>query len=148
MRASNALFLLVLLCSMSACFSLFGDAHFEEIARAKSPDGLVDAVLVRGNAGATTPYTFSAFLVPSGSVFDQTSPSFKIERALFVADHQEGLELAWRAAKFLEIRYAKARVYRFTNFWQAREVQDFTYVVELRLIPTDDSSSLLERDQA
>jgi hypothetical protein len=139
MRAFNAVLLMVLLCSTSACFSLFGDPHFEEIARAKSPDGVVDAVLVRGNRGATTPYTFSAFLVPSGTAFDQKSPWFEAQRALFTTDHQEGLELSWRVAKFLEIRYAKGRIYRFTNFWQAREVQDFTYVVELRLVPTDEA---------
>ena len=148
MRAINALFLLALLCATSACFRSFGGVHLEEIARAKSPDGVVDAVLVRGNAGATTPYTFSAFVVPSGTALDRKSPWFETERAVFMADDQEGLQLSWRAAKSLEIRYAKARIFRFTNFWQAQEVQDFTYVVELRLVPTDDASSLVDRDKA
>jgi hypothetical protein len=79
--------------------------------------------------------------------FNQKSPQFEGQRALFTADHQEGLELSWRGPKLLEIRFTKARIYHFTNFWQDRAVQNFTYIVELRLVPADESS-LLDRDKA
>jgi hypothetical protein len=119
----------------------------EEIGRVKSPDGVVDAVLVRGNGGATTSFTYSVFLVPAGTSFNETAPVFEPDFAKFLADHQVGLELVWRRPKFLEIRFAKARIFRFSNFWHSREVQDYRYIVELRLVPSDEASSLVERDR-
>jgi hypothetical protein len=135
------------LCLGSGCFSLGGEWHYEEIGRVKAPDGVVDAVLVRGNGGATTSFSYSVFLVPSATIFDERAPLFEPERALFVADHQKGLELVWRKPRFLEIRFAKARIFRFSNFWHSREVQNYQYVVELRLVPLDDGSSLPEGDK-
>lgn len=131
----------------SACLNLGGVWEYEEIERVSSPDGVVDAVLVRGDGGATTSFSYSVFLVPAATSFDQTAPLFEHDRGLFVADHQEGLELVWRKPKFLEIRFAKARIFQFSNFWHSREVDDFRYTVEVRLVPTDEPSSLVERDK-
>lgn len=88
------------LCLASGCLNL-GGWHYEEIGRVKAPDGVVEAVLVRGNGGATTSYSFSVFLVPGATSFDE----------------------------------------------KAREVDDFHYIVELRLVPSDEASSLDERDR-
>jgi hypothetical protein len=132
----------------TACINIAGEWHYEEIQRAKSPDGIVDAVLVRGNAGATTGFVFSVFLVPTGARFDEKAPAFERDRALFRADHHDGLQLVWRKPKFLEIRFAKARIFHFINFWHSQEVQNYSYVVELRLVPLDEGSSLIEKDQS
>ncbi len=147
MRICRAIPIIVILLSLAGCIRIFGEPQHEEVARAKSPDGVVDAVLVRTNGGATTAFVFSVFVVPSGTVFDHKAALFQSERSLFAADHQEGLQLSWRAPKFLEVRFGKARIFRFTNFWHTQEVQNFTYIVELRLVPTDESS-LLDRDKA
>lgn len=61
--------------------------------------------------------------------------------------HETFRNRLWRKPKFLEIRFAKARISQFSNFWQAQEVQNYSYVVELRLVPLDDNSSLSERDK-
>ena len=146
MRAFSIVVSLAVLHVATGCFSMIGDPQLEEVRRSRSPDGVVEAVLVRGNTGATDPYSYSVFLVPSGTAFAPKSSRFDIDRALFTADYEAALEVSWRAPKFLEIRYAKARIHRFTNFWQSQEVQNYGYVVELRLVPLDESSSLVPRE--
>lgn len=130
----------------SGCLDL-GEPSYEEIGRVKSPDGMVDAVLVRSNGGATTSFGYSVFLVPAGTRFDERAQVFQPDYALFVADHQVDLELVWKEPKFLEIRHVKARIFQFSNFWHSREVQDFHYTVEVRLVPLKEASSLLDRDK-
>ena len=132
--------------SASGCLNL-GEWSYSEIRRVKAPDGVVDAVLVEGNGGATTSFSYSVFLVPSGTTFDPSQRVFEPDYAEFVADHQVGLELVWTRPKLLEIRFEKARIFEFSNFWHSREVQNFDYVVELRLVPLDSASSLIERDR-
>jgi len=139
--------LVLALCFASGCFNIAGEWEYEEIERIKSPDGIVDAVLVRGHGGATTGFNFSVFLVPRGIKFDKKASWFEREQALFRADHDEGLQLVWRKPKFLEIRFAKARIFQFRNVWHSQEVQDYSYVVELRLVPLAENSSLSEKDK-
>ena len=136
------------LCFASGCFNIAGEWRYEEIESVRSPDGVVDAVLVRGGGGAATGFNFSVFLVPGGTRFDAKASWFERERALFSAGHHEGLQLAWREAKFLEIRFAKARIFQSSNFWHSQEVQNYSYVVELRLVPSDENSSLSEKDKS
>jgi hypothetical protein len=135
------------LCFASGCFNIAGEWQYEEIERVKSADGVVDAVIVRGGGGATTGFNFSVFLVPGGTKFDEKASWFERDRALFSADYHEGLQLVWRKPKFLEIRFAKARIFQFSNFWHSKEVQNYSYVVELRLVPLDENSSLSEKDK-
>ena len=115
----------------------------EEVARIKSPDGKVDGVHVRGNCGATTPFSEHVFIVPTG---DKT-PELKGDYQLFLADHVSGLKLAWRESKVLEIHYEEARIFRFSNFWQSKNVDNFSYVVEVRLAPSKTDFSLSKRDR-
>jgi hypothetical protein len=147
-KLSSVATLVLTLCVAPGCFNIAGDWRYEEIERVKSPDGIADAVLVRGGGGATTGLNFSVFLVPSGTKFDEKASWFERERALFSADHHEGLQLAWRKPKFLEIRFAKARISQFSNFWHSQEVQNYSYAVELRLVPLDENSSLSEKDKS
>jgi hypothetical protein len=131
-----------------ACVNIAGEWHSEEIQRVKSPDGIVDAVLVRGSTGATTGFNVAVFLVPSGTRFDEKAPAFESDRSLFRADHYDRLQLIWQKPKFLEIRFAKARIFQFSNFWHSPDVQNYSYVVEVRLVPLDESSSLIEKDRS
>ncbi len=132
----------------SGCINIAGEWHYQEIERVKSPDGIVDVVLVRGSGGATTGFVFSVFIVPVGMPFDEKSELFNQEFALFSADHWENLKLVWREPKFLEIRYDKARIYKYRNYWCRQEVQDYKYVVEIKLVPANDKSSLNEKDKS
>jgi len=141
-----AVLLAVVMGCISGCINIAGDWHFEETERIKSPDGVVDAVLVEGNGGATTSFNYAVFIVPSGTKFEEKSEWFERQRSLFSADHQKDLQLAWSKPKVLEIRYEKARIFKFSNFWHTQEVQNFEYVVELKLMPSGESS-LAEQDK-
>jgi len=96
-----------------------------EPLRKTSEDGLVDFVVVERDCGATTSVAISVFIVPSGDRTGKAQPIFK-------ADHVEGLEVLWGSPKQLSIRYDKARIFSFTNFWLSRDVEEFEYVVSVR----------------
>lgn len=106
----------------------------EEVARSPSPDGMVDAVLIKGNVGATAATPSEIYIVPSGSE-PEGEPSIR-------GDYFENIKLVWKEPRFLEITYSKGRIFAFTNFWQSKHVQNFEYVVELRLKPERDTFSL------
>jgi hypothetical protein len=104
----------------------------EELARVTSPDSVVDAVLTRTNSHATAPYVYRVYVVARG----KPTPR-ELDWEVLRADHVEGVSLAWPRVRRLEIRYARARIFQFVNFWESREVQNFDYEVEIRLRPPD-----------
>ncbi|QOX77906.1 hypothetical protein FY034_02760 [Trichlorobacter lovleyi] len=103
----------------------------EELKRTTSPDSIVDAVLVQVNGGATTSFIYELYVVKKGANITEGS-------ALLRADHVDGLLISWRQPKLLDIKYAEARIHQFTNFWHSKDVNNFKYIVELRLIPQHD----------
>jgi hypothetical protein len=120
----------------TACGNIAGELHYEEIERVKSPDGVVDAIIVRGNGGATTSYNYSVFIVPSGVAFDEQSPIFDFSRRedLFGTNKRD-FQLVWREPRLLEIRYRSIPlISHYRNFWQSLDVQNNQYVVDVRLI--------------
>ena len=104
----------------------------EELARVPSPDSLVDAVLVRTNTHATVGYGYRVYIVARG-----TSTQRERVEEVFRADNVDGVSLAWPRVGVLEIRYARARIFHFTNFWEAGDVWNFTYQVDIRLRPME-----------
>jgi hypothetical protein len=124
-----------------SCFNIAGDWHYKEIQRVKSPKGLLEAILVEGNAGAASTLSYSVYLVQAGTLFNEKSKQFSKDAALFLADHQEELKVEWKNDGFLNISYRKARIYQFSNFWWS----ECCGYIELRLIPLDDNSSLIEK---
>jgi len=100
-------FLIVALVLISGCINIAGEWRGEELERAKSPDGIVDAVLVRGDGGATTSYSYLIYLVPSGAKLDKDPALFEPSRALFDTSNQKDLQMVWIKPKSLEIRHRK-----------------------------------------
>lgn len=96
-----------------------------EVLRKPSQDGLVAFVVVQRDCGATTSVATSVFVVRTGGGTDKARPIFK-------ADHVEGLEVSWESPRHLGIRYEKARIFNYTNFWLSRDVEHFEYVVAIR----------------
>jgi hypothetical protein len=96
-----------------------------ETNRFKSPDGKVDAVIIKKDCGATTSESYNVFVVASGK-------EAKGADLVFKADHVEGLYISWRQPKFLDINYNQARIFQFMNFWQSKDVDSLRYVVEVR----------------
>lgn len=104
-----------------------------EIQRHVSPDRLVDAVLVERLTDATVATPTVLFLVASGK-------EWKGEPSRLLGDSFEGLQVIWKRPNFLEIHYKKGRIFSFASFWNSRDVQNFKYEVELRLVPETDST--------
>jgi hypothetical protein len=106
-------------------------ADVEEVARVASPDSAVDAVLTRTNTHATADFVHRIYIVPRGERLNEGRG-----HELFRADHVDSLAVAWNAPRRLEVRYARARIFSFTNFWNSAAVRDYGYTVEIRLHPT------------
>lgn len=134
---------------LSVCFFLLcgcnspGETNMStiEIARVGSPDSIVDAVMTRRNPHGTVSYVFEIFIAARGSQPDSTGLVLR-------ADKLEDVRLVWRQPRFLEVHYKSGRIFQFINFWQSRYVQNFAYIVEIRLKPGSESftlSSLLSR---
>jgi hypothetical protein len=88
--------------------------------------------LVRTGGPATVGFSYRLFIVPKAA-----RPAKDDERLL--ADQVRNLTAAWKPSRTLELRYDEARIFSFSNFWHSKDVDDFKYVVELRLVPTGSS---------
>lgn len=104
----------------------------EEIGRWRSPDGRVDAVLTKGSGNATTAFVHRLFVVPAGHPTEDQEPRL-------LGDHLEGIAIIWRRARFLDVSFSEGRIFEYQNFWQSPEVDDWAYIVEIRLIPPPDT---------
>ena len=56
------------------------------------------------------------------------------------SDGASEMRVRWVANKMLSVEYRRARIFQFTNFWQSREVDNFNYIVEIRLNPIAEQS--------
>jgi hypothetical protein len=121
--------LLLLVAFLQGCNSPEG----REIERQVSPDKVLDAVLVERQTNATVSTPTELFLVPSGKDWNGQAPTLR-------GNEFEGLRVIWKRPHFLEIHYKKGRVFSFASFWNSRDVQNFKYEVELRLVPETDST--------
>ena len=104
----------------------------EQLKRLPSPDGVVDAVLVAKLVNATVATPYLVYIVPSGS------SSFR--RPVLVGDDFMDLKLIWKGPRFLVIRFSKGEIFEFTNLWRSASVQNFEYLVEIKLEPLSDRS--------
>lgn len=114
--------LLVLALTSSSCEKL-SPCDEEEIARRSSQDEMVDAIVVRNNCGATSGYSYKVYVARHGD------RSLAETDVVFLSDQTTGLEISWIAPKTLRITYEGARIFKFTNFWQSADVENFRYVV-------------------
>lgn len=111
-----------------------------EVKRVGSVDKKVEAVLIKNDCGATTSDVYSVSIMGIGEKLNDKNIVFK-------ADHIEGLLILWRGEKFLEIKYKQARIFHFTNFWQSKEVDNFSYIVEVRETSLSKFNALSPRDR-
>src|SRR5262249_9175471 len=92
----------------------------------------VDAVFVRIGGPAMVGFSYKLFVVPHGARTPDSG-----ERLL--AERVKNLTVVWRETKKLDIRYDEALIYKFTNYWHSKGVDDNKYVGELRLLPNGPS---------
>jgi hypothetical protein len=110
--------------------------QLKEIARVTSPDGRVDAVIVRDNCGAPCSYGYTVFVLPNGE-----STPHDFERAVFSADDMLDEKLVWKQPHLLAISYSRALIYKFRNvaypFGEFGASQrNWDYRVEIQLAPS------------
>jgi hypothetical protein len=95
----------MLLALLSSC-----EWSWDEVARAPSPSGRVDAVLVERNGGATTSFGYEVFLVPGGG----SAPSDSKQAVAWLygavrSDSAYGVNLRWITPDSLGLEYLEAR---------------------------------------
>jgi hypothetical protein len=128
--------------------SLAGDWDYKEVSRIRSPASSVEALLLTGDAGATTATRTYLYLVPSGSRLDAKKEAEQnLNRAVFVADHLKDLTVIRKNSRLVQIGYQEARIHHFENEWSHRDIRDYRYVVELRLAPSTNEFALPARDR-
>ncbi len=115
----------------------------KELKRISSPDKKVDAVLIEREGGATVANSNRVFLVLPGKKVTEDD----LDLSQFTADHTQNVDIEWEHNQQLLIKYEKARIFNFSNFWQAKEVEDWNHVVELRLQCTSTDGQLSETDK-
>jgi hypothetical protein len=102
------------------------DVFVAEVERVASPDGKVELVVSTAEAGATTGITYYVNLVaPRGEA--------NLDTSVFVADKVAEVNVHWESPNKIVIQCGDARVFRYTNFWQVREVDNFQHIVRIGL---------------
>jgi hypothetical protein len=116
-----------------------------EQTRVTSPNGQLDAVLVRDPYGSAAGggVNWNVYITTKG-----TPIRMKAAHELFRADPLTGGQLVWKGDHFLEIHYDIAHIHEFRNLWGLHELEDVgskgerDYGVEIRLVPSSDFSVL------
>jgi hypothetical protein len=105
------------------------DFSLKELKRIISSDKKVEAVLVETNGGATSSLDNLVFIVIPGKKITQADTKYSV----FNADHYQNVDIKWEKNNELLISYSKARIFNYTNFWQTQEIDNWNYVVEIKL---------------
>jgi hypothetical protein len=139
--------LLALLAAIPLSLSIGCDAnhHLSEDTRVTSPDGKLDAVLIREDGGdAPSGFEWHVFIVAKGR-----APEIHRSKEIFRASTLTNERLAWSQPHLLEIHFGAANIEQFRNLWGLYEIQDVgsqgehNYLVEIRLVPSSNGFSLL-----
>ena len=108
-----------------------------EVLRITSPDSVVDAVLLGVGGTPRAPNYYALHLVPA-----RQPVAWRDKPVLTVRRQSEDFSVRWRRPKLVDVRYTEALIADFRSFWRSRDVQNYFYLVEVRLTPLADSSSI------
>jgi hypothetical protein len=116
-----------------------------EQTRVTSPNGLLDAVLVRDPYGpaAGGGVDWNVYIVRR-----ENPIHMKTAHEFFRADPMTGGDLVWKSEHLLEIHYDQAHILAFRNLWGLYEIENVgstgerDFEVEIRLVPSSDFSVL------
>lgn len=126
------------------CLVLFGGSllvdrylsisEISEIDRIPSPDGKVDAVLMKYDAGATTSSIIRIYIVPPGTVITAGSKLTEKYVPIFTAQHVENRKVNWLKNNLLAIEYDKAEILAYRNCDYPLAPKNVDYVVWIKEI--------------
>jgi hypothetical protein len=116
-----------------------------EEARVTSPNGRLDAILIRDDGGgAAGGWEWYVYIVSKGAIVDESKA-----HPVFNAGTLTGEKLVWNQEHLLEIQYDVAYINQFKNIWGSAEINNAgttggsEYLVEIRLAPSHPDFSLL-----
>jgi hypothetical protein len=120
--------------------------NVSEQARLTSPNGQLDAVLIREDGGgAAGGWEWYVYIVAKGNRVDQ-----RHAHAIFNAGTLTDAKLVWSQEHLLQIGYNIAYINQFSNIWGSDELHEARngseYLVEIRLLPSQPDFSLLTPD--
>jgi hypothetical protein len=101
------------------------ERKYVEVQRVSSPDGKVDFVVCESDAGAMSNTVLSVYVVEAKKQIAQK------EQPVFEADYVDKREIVWISDKLLEIKYEKAKIFRFRNYIYPLEDEP-SRIVEIR----------------
>ena len=116
----------------------------DEETRVTSPNGELDAVLVREDGGgAPGGWEWYVYIVAKGNPVVRPR-----SHSIFNAGTLTDEKVIWTQEHLLEIHYDIAEINQFTNIWGSSEIQNGRkgrneYFVEIRLAPSSRDFSLL-----
>jgi hypothetical protein len=137
---------LACICCLAGCGkSIVGDWVFHEVKRVRSSDGQFDAVILTGDAGATTRTATVVRVIKAGvKIGSEKPPDYEV---VFWAADVKNLVVLWKQPKLVDICFDEASIDQFKNHMEIQRSQDTWDVIELRLRPTSPDFSLPERDR-
>jgi hypothetical protein len=145
-KTTALLAVLACFCCLAGCTgSLAGDWVFHEVKRVRSPEGGFEAVILTGDAGATTSTVTVVRIVKAGEKIGSGRPADS-DVVLWSGD-VKNLVVLWKHPKLVDIYFDEARIDLFKNHEEIQRSRDQWDVVEVRLCPTSSEFSLPERDR-
>jgi hypothetical protein len=137
---------LACICCLAGCKgSIAGAWVFHEVKRVGSREGRFEAVILTGDAGATTSTATVVRIVRAGVKIGSGRP-LDSEVVLWASD-VKNLVILWKQPKLLDIHFDEARIDLFKNHAEIQRSGDVWDVIEVRLCPTSPDFSLPERDR-
>jgi hypothetical protein len=138
--------ILACICCLAGCGkSIAGDWVFHEIKRVQSSDGQFDAVILTGDAGATTRATTVVRVVKAGVKIGGEKPAeYEI---VFWATDVKNLVVVWKQPKLVDICFDEASIDLFKNHNEIQRSPNIWDVIEVRLRPASPDFSLPQRDR-
>ena len=120
----NGILILFFCVSITACYPTY-----DEVARVSSPNGLVDAVLVETNGGATTSFGYVVFL-ETDSFWGTKQTKVGHLYGAIRSDNAYGVNLVWVTGTTLQLEYLKTQdiFFRLTKV----EVADIDFKILFR----------------
>ena len=90
--------------TLLGCFGPSSD----EVARARSPGGSLEAVVIETNGGATTSFGYEIYVVPAGSAVRKGRRVASLYGAVR-NQHAYGVNLRWLTPDSLNVEYLRAK---------------------------------------
>lgn len=91
----------------------------------------VDAILYEVDGGATTTISYQLFLRPHRGL-EENEPLVIVDRFQPLKGESRP-KVSWISANTVDFSIGSGRIFRYTNFWSHRQVDEFRRTIHIRL---------------